>query len=239
MKSTNSEQQWRHEYKYLCDFGQHTILQMRAESLMQRDSHVNEDGVYRIRSMYLDGINDRGYWENENGVDKRVKYRIRIYNEDASRIILEKKSKKHGMNHKDSCKISEEMCRTFMAGQIPDIKQEMPSELKVLLAEIHCKALHPVVIVEYDRTPFVEENGNVRVTFDQNISSSVDFDSFLETHILSRPILKTGLSVMEVKWDSHLPNYIKEYMKLDTLQWSTFSKYYLCRKYNCHGGSIL
>lgn len=239
MKTKNNAMQWRHEYKYLCDFGQRSILAMRAESLLQRDSHVNEEGVYRIRSMYLDGIDNQGYWDNEKGVDERTKYRIRIYNENVSRIMLEKKSKKHGLNHKDSCEISEEMCRTFMEGHIPEIQPDMSPKLKLLLAEVQCKALHPVVIVEYERTPFVEENGNVRVTFDQCISSSSDFESFLEPHILSRSILKPGFSIMEVKWDSHLPDYIKKYMQLDTLKWSTFSKYYLCRKYNCHGGSIL
>ena len=239
MNFTNNDVQWRHEYKYLCDPCQQAVLKARAESLMQSDPHADEDGVYRIRSMYLDGLDNQGYWDNDIGVDERTKYRIRIYNEDASRIILEKKSKKHGMNHKDSCRISEELCRTLMAGQIPEIQSDMPTKLKLLLAEIQCKALHPVVIVEYQRTPFVEENGNVRVTFDQEIASSSDFESFLEPYIFSRPVLKSGLGIMEVKWDSHLPDYIKRFMQLDTLKWSTFSKYYLCRKYNCHGGSVL
>lgn len=238
MKSMNNEVQWRHEYKYLCNFEQSMVLQARAEGLLHSDSHTDEHGVYRIRSMYLDGYDNQGYLDNDIGVDARNKYRIRIYNEDVSHIVLEKKSKLHGLNHKCSCEITEEMCRTFMAGEIPQVTDDMNNELKCLLTEIGCKVLRPVVIVEYERTPFIEEQGNVRVTFDRAISSSVDFESFLDSDIVSRPIMQPGMSIMEVKWDSYLPEYIKKYMQLDSLKWSTFSKYYLCRKYNCQGGII-
>ena len=236
---TNDKKIWRHEYKYLCDSMQTVVLKARAEGLLCPDPHVGEDGSYRIRSLYLDGINNFCYYENENGTDERAKYRIRIYNEQASPILLEKKSKKHGMTHKDAFSITERMCRQFMDGRIPELEEWMESGLKMLLTEIRCQALRPAVIVEYERVPFVEENGNVRVTFDEGISSSHDFESFLDSFLLARPILKTGQGILEVKWDSHLPDTIRRQMQLDTLTWSTFSKYYLCRKYNCHGGSII
>ena len=50
-------------------------------------------------------------------VDVRDKYRIRIYNGNAERISLEKKSKKSGMTLKSACRIDEALCRRMMAGQ--------------------------------------------------------------------------------------------------------------------------
>lgn len=247
MTNTNEKVCWRHEYKYICNAMQNEILKARAEGLLHRDSHVGEAGVYRVRSLYLDDPYNRCYRENEEGTDRRAKYRIRIYNEDAGYISLEKKVKYRGMTHKNACRISESLCRTFMEGGLPDLyvgkDAGAPSEtekcLPALLTEIRGLALRPAVIVEYERRPFVEENGNVRITLDRHISSSQDFTSFLEQRIVTRPVMTPGAGIMEVKWDSHLPSYIRSHMELDTLRWSTFSKYYLCRKYNCHGGSVL
>lgn len=247
MITTNEKTCWRHEYKYICNAMQNEILKARAEGLLSRDSHARETGVYRVRSLYLDDPYNRCYRENEEGTDRRAKYRIRIYNEDAGYISLEKKLKYRGMTRKSACRISESLCRTFMEGGLPeldgakDVGGDLGTEEKLLalLTEIRGLALRPAVIVEYERRPFVEENGNVRITFDRDISSSQDFTSFLEQRIAARPVMLPGAGIMEVKWDSHLPSYIRGHMQLDTIKWSTFSKYYLCRKYNCHGGSVL
>ena len=116
------------------------------------------------------------------------------------------------------------------------ITDEMTDMQKQLLLEMQMKVMRPVVIVEYQRFPYIEKNGNVRVTFDENIRSSDDILSFLDEHITTRPVLGIGQSVLEVKWDAFLPSYIKNHLQMDNLQWTSFSKYYLCRKYNTHGG---
>ena len=98
------------------------------------------------------------------------------------------------------------------------------------------KNLLPKVIVSYERIPYIYQVGNVRVTFDRHITASNEVSRFLMGDYNRRPILPQGESVMEVKWDEIMPQFIKEYMQLDSLQWCTFSKYYLCRKYNTNGG---
>lgn len=90
----------------------------------------------------------------------------------------------------------------------------------------------PKVIVTYLRYPFVYSAGNVRVTFDEEITSSNDLDHFLTSDYEERPILGLGMNVLEVKWDEVLPQHIKEALYMDNLQWSVFSKYYLCRCYH-------
>ena len=230
------EKKYRHEYKYICNSLQNAILKMRAKGLLRPDSHAGIEGFYDIRSLYFDTPDNQCYQENEDGCDKRDKYRIRIYNADARKIVLEKKSKERQMTSKVSCQISEEICRRLMKNQRVQIGEDMPALQKELLLEMQTKAMRPTVIVEYRRFPFVEKNGNVRITFDENISSSDDIQNFLEKRIATRPILEKGQSIIEVKWDAFLLSYIKEHMQLETLQWTSFSKYYLCRKYNTHGG---
>lgn len=227
---------YRHEYKYICNATQNAILKVRAQGILRRDSHAGSDGAYRIRSLYFDDSDDKCYYENESGIGERAKYRIRIYNSDSSRITLEKKSKNRGMTLKTAVEIDEECCRGLMAGRNVERKGDMPDILKQLLLEMQKKNMRPKVIVEYVRYPFIERNGNVRITFDEAISSSNEIGSFLDRNITVRPIMEKGQGIMEVKWDEFLPDYIKETMQLDSLNWNSFSKYYLCRKYNTYGG---
>lgn len=230
------ERKFRHEYKYLCNSLQNAVLKMRAKGLLQVDVHAKDNGYYFIRSLYFDTLDNMCYQENECGSDNRDKYRIRIYNADATKITLEKKSKIRQMTSKQSCRISEEICRKLMKNEQVEITEDMPPIQKQLLLEMQMKVMRPVVIVEYQRFPFVEKNGNVRITFDENIRSSDDIQCFLDKRIITRPILEMGRSVMEVKWDAFLPSYIKNHLQMESLQWTSFSKYYLCRKYNTHGG---
>ena len=90
---SKKENQYRHEFKYLCSLGQLKIIQGRIAGLIPLDPHVGKDGVYNIRSLYFDDFEDRYMMENEAGTDPREKFRIRIYNHSADRISLELKKK--------------------------------------------------------------------------------------------------------------------------------------------------
>ena len=91
----------------------------------------------------------------------------------------------------------------------------------------------PAIIVDYDRVPYVYriEDANVRVTFDMNLTSSENIADFLEERIDGRGIFAVDELLMEVKYDDFLPDEINSLLHLDGLSASTFSKYYLCRKF--------
>lgn len=228
--------EYRHEYKYRIDAGQKSVLKLRAQGTLEPDAHAGADGEYLIRSLYFDSPDDDCFYENENGDDPREKYRIRFYNCDSSRISLECKAKRRGMTRKTSCPITRGQCGQFMAGEIPEPDAEISPDQAAMFTRMRLKSLRPVVIVQYTRMPFVCGAGNVRVTFDDGIASSNDIAGFLQPEIPLRSVLGTGESILEVKWDELLPSYISRQMALDSLQWTSFSKYYLCRKYNCYGG---
>lgn len=200
--------------------------------MLKTDKHVGERGTYLIRSAYFDTPDNACYYENENGIDPRSKFRIRIYNCSEARIVLERKTKRRMMTHKDASEITRKQCDMMLNGKIPAVTPEMPPVLADMLTEMQKRAMRPVVIVQYERRPFVCSAGNVRVTLDLRISSSRSFDRFFDWNMPSRPILANGQGVLEVKWDQMLPTYIKEQLQIENLQWTAFSKYYLCRKYN-------
>lgn len=227
---------YRHEYKYVIDSKQENILRLKAAGLMKLDAYARNDGGYRITSLYFDDDRNSCFYENENGTDPRSKFRIRYYNNDSNHLKLEKKSKRNGMTLKESCAISRQECEQMMIGIIPAVTAQTNETAAKLFTEMRLRKLIPKVIVSYDRIPYVYRVGNVRVTFDKNLTASNEVTKFLSCDFGQRPVMQKGESVLEVKWDEMLPLHIKEHMHLERLQWSAFSKYFLCRKYNLNGG---
>ena len=231
--------EFRHEYKYLCSQDTLLVAGARLASLMKPDPHAGADGSYLVRSVYFDDPENRNYYENEDGEDPRAKYRLRIYNGSDERISLERKAKIRTMTHKDAVLVSRAEAEALLAGKIPIPKPEQPSMLRRMLADMRLRALHPAVIVQYRRTPFVLSTGNVRITLDEAITSSLAVRRFFGREIPGRQILADGQGILEVKWDSFLPDYLHRALELEKLQWSGFSKYYLCRRFDTKGGNWL
>lgn len=242
---------FRHEYKYLVSAAQIPVLRSRITGLMRPDPNTGEDGMYHIRSVYFDDWQDRCFHDNETGVDGKAKYRIRIYNASDARIRLELKEGRRGKKHKTSDLLTREQADQLISGAyLRGISAPSAADtartgiaqmshasdpyrvLPGLCADIMTNRMRPVVIVEYDRVPYVYRYGNVRVTFDLNISSSRDFGHFFCPSIRRRPIMPAGMHLMEVKFDDFLPDTIYRALQLEQLRQTTFSKYYLCRIYS-------
>ena len=225
------EIKFRHELKYLISAAELAMLRNRIQNLIPLDSHVGNTGAYTIRSLYFDDLYDSCYYENENGTDPREKFRIRIYNHSTDRITLECKRKERGKTLKTSCPLTLEQTRMLMEGHIlPDIANQ-PEVLRKLTLRMMTKRMRPVVIVEYERIPYVYKNGNVRITLDINVSSSSSVECFLDEQIPKRPIMPMGQQLLEVKFDEYLPDFIHHNLNLHSLTQTAYSKYYLCRKY--------
>lgn len=226
------ENQYRHEFKYLCSCGELAVLKTRLQGLVSLDPHAGEEGVYNIRSLYFDDIYDTCFRENEAGTDPREKFRIRIYNHSSGRISLELKQKVRGKTRKLSCLLTESQCRKLIKGEIPEFQKDSPELLVKLCLLMQTRYMKPKTIVEYERVPYIYPYGNVRITMDKNISASNRTDLFLEEQIPLRPVLEAGRHILEVKYDEYLPDPVYRTVQLENLHQTAFSKYYLCRRYH-------
>ena len=226
-----AEIKYRHELKYQVTIPQIQMLKNRINRLIPLDCHVGNTGSYSIRSLYFDDMDNRCFHENEDGTEPREKFRIRIYNHSLDRITLECKRKERGKCHKTSCRLTLQQTKMLMEGKIlPDIANQPPL-LRKLTLQMQTRRLRPVVIVEYERIPYVYRNGNVRVTLDMNVCSSSHVEKFLDDQIPKRPIMPAGQHLMEVKFDEYLPDFIHHNLNLHSLTLTAYSKYALCRKY--------
>lgn len=225
----SSQEKFRNELKYICSEGELLQIHSRVRTLCRPDSHA-KNGIYNIRSIYFDDQQNRYFYENENGTDPREKFRIRIYNASTERITLECKKKERAMTHKDSCPLTLEQYHHLVDGTLTEAEVNSALLQKFYILHSH-RNLQPKVIVAYERTPFVYDFGNVRITFDRNIGSTTDISGFFDPYLPLRPILPLGKQILEVKYDELLPEFLYSAMNLGSLRQTTFSKYYLCRKF--------
>ena len=105
-----------------------------------------------------------------------------------------------------------------------------------LVRELYCKMnsqqLRPRVLVSYIREPYVYAAGNVRVTFDSHIRSTLFHRSFLEERVSDIEVIDNpGDMILEVKYDAFLPDVIRFLLQTETIRQQAYSKYGACRRF--------
>ena len=226
---------YRHEHKYIEGEADLAGIRSRLGAFMKKDPHVSEKGFYTVRSLYFDDHHDRFLQENIDGADEREKWRIRIYDANDGYISLEQKLRRGDLIAKRTCPIDADAFRGIIKKEFAP-PSSAPPLYNLFVKEIKTGLLHPAVIVEYERTPFVFAGGNTRITIDRNIRSSSDTEAFLSKGPLNaRPVLPSGMNLLEVKYDDLLPSPIADAIEHGRMRREPFSKYYLARKFPYNG----
>ena len=223
---------YRHELKYQISYIDYLSLRSRLMAVMKKDRHVTEYGTYVIISIYFDNSDDKALKEKIDGVNKREKFRIRYYNDDHSFISLEKKMKINNLCQKFDVQISEDQCRKILDGDIDWMKDDENELIKEFYAKMKYQSLRPKVLVSYLREPYVYEAGNVRITFDSRIRTSMFHQKFLEDSVYDISATETPQDmIFEVKYDEFLPQVIQDLIQIKGIRQGAFSKYGACRIY--------
>lgn len=220
---------YRNEHKQEINFSDMISLRQRLGAVCRKDNHT-QDGKYIIRSLYFDNIYDKALSDKINGVTRREKFRIRMYDNDSSVIFLEKKSKNNGLGLKDRARISKEDAEKIIRGDYSFMMSSESELVKELYFKIKAQGLRPKTIVEYTREPFTFSAGNVRVTLDYNIRTGLNSTDFFKPDLVMIPSGNAG-AVLEVKWDEFLPDIIRDIVQLKGRRTSAFSKYASSRIY--------
>lgn len=220
---------FRHEFKHEINLSDMIAIRQRLKAVTKIDEYA-VNGKYEVRSLYFDNLKDKALLEKINGVNRREKFRLRYYNKDTSLIHLEKKCKYNGLCIKEKVALSKEQVQAIIDGKY----DWMIDSGQQLIEELHCKinsqGLRPKTIVDYTREPFVYKFGNVRLTIDYNIRTGLRNTDFLNPDCIMIPAGQLP-AILEVKWDSFLPNIIRDVIQLDGRRSSAFSKYAACRIY--------
>lgn len=221
------EKGYRHEYKYLISKSAAQLLKLRLAGLMERDPHAGPTGQYTIRSLYFDDLHHSAYEEKADGIRDREKFRIRIYNYDTSVIRLEKKEKLGELTRKTGQTITlQDACHfeNRLSGPCPDSTGDLTNLFRYKIAG----GLRPVVLVDYDRTPFVCSAGQTRITLDENLRTRPYCGSLTASDRAMIPVFGEDQVVLEVKFNDYLPGVLATALEDIPRVNLAISKYVLC-----------
>ena len=222
-----SEPRYRNEWKYLISLREADLLKGRLKPFMHLDEHT-KNGCYTIRSLYFDDMNDTAYKQKLMGVYARKKWRIRIYDFGDKKIALERKKKRGQYIYKESVDITREEFERILNWDYGFLLQRQDNLSKEFYSECMFNYLRPKVIVDYDRVPYVLDEGTVRITFDSDVRTAVGGFDIFDPMLPVLSAMPPDQLVLEVKYTEFLPQMIKQLLPLDGSEFSAFSKYVAC-----------
>ena len=226
------EGQFRHELKFVVPYAEYLALRSRLASVMKRDSHAGADGTYRVHSIYFDNFWDQVLREKINGLPRREKFRIRYYNDAIFDLTLEKKIKCGHLCLKLGTAMTTAECQSLLGGDDGWMRSHPAPLVRELYVKMRTQLLRPKVRVSYLREPYIYAAGNVRITFDSEIRTSLYDRECLRgqnTDFYAAECPQT--MVMEVKYDAYLPEVIADLIQTNGVRQQEFSKYGVCRRF--------
>ena len=141
---------YRAENKYALSYIDFTVLKRKIAAILPWDHSGDTNGGYKISSLYFDDIYDTHLMDTINGNPVR----------------------------KNSVSISFEQMKALANGIPIDSPYSMDDPRTEFNMAIKRYKLRPKVIVTYDRSAFIYDSGNIRITFDENLRGSSSIDLF-------------------------------------------------------------
>lgn len=222
------EKVYRNELKYMISSRQAEVISGRLKHLCTVDKNAGSDGYYTVSSLYFDDYVNSGVHDKLDGIERRKKFRIRIYNGQDSIIKLERKVKNRNVCVKDSAVITREEYEQIMAGNLAFLEKTKIPVLRDFYVMYKTRKLRPKVIVKYERKAFLYRYGNVRITMDVMMKGSVGkCNLFSETAYL--PAMDKSQTILEVKYTGYLPEVIRDLIQHGQGNMQAISKYTKCR----------
>lgn len=220
-------ERYRNEWKYLIDTAQKEHICQRLSPFLHLDKHA-VGGGYMIRSLYFEDFYKTSYEEKDAGVLRRKKYRIRIYNCSDSSIKLERKKKFGSYIFKEDAPLTREEVYKILDGDYDFLLHSPHSLCREFYIECVSNVMRPRTIVDYEREPWVLDEGTVRITFDMNVRAAIGSFDIFDATLPTLSVIEPGKHVMEVKYTEFLPRVVHQVLPDRASEFTAVSKYLLC-----------
>ena len=218
---------YRHEFKYIINYQDYTLIKLRLKSLLSVDAHADSTDSYSVRSLYFDDYYNHAYHDKYSGVFNRSKYRIRIYNHSDQTVNLERKVKTGQYNYKQTAPMTKDEVYAVLQGNYEFLLKSSNNLLRVFYHECMSNLMRPRVVVDYEREPYIMEAGDVRITFDKNIRAGVEGFDIFDDALPMIEALSPGLLIMEAKFTEFLPSIMGKILPSKAAEYIAVSKYIL------------
>lgn len=215
----------RHELKFYISRSDYEYSRKILEELMQKDEYQSGDRGYFIRSLYFDDVAESSVEEKLDGIEVRDKYRLRIYDCDQEWAKLERKRKVNSFVQKSSVTVSKKEALEMMDGNYDFLLQKEGNDAKSIYFDLTRKYFRPVVIVDYIRDVYKMDYNEIRITFDKHIRTTQSDLNLFDKNVLTIPLQRDDVIEMEVKFNTCLPSWFKDFLKFESSVSMAISKY--------------
>lgn len=219
----------RNELKYFINKAEKEVVLRRLDAGLTSDEHNKGDGGYFIRSLYFDSIDDIAFHEKLAGVENRHKYRLRIYDFGTNKVKLEIKSKFNEQIKKDVVTISKKQAIRLQNGEYEFLLDNDDPVSRRVFATFSIQKMFPVVLVEYYRTAFKYDLNNIRITIDAELKRNTANLELFQDDLPMKNVFNDNTNILEVKFNSIIPAWIKKLVEPHYFTRSAISKYTLSR----------
>jgi SPX domain protein involved in polyphosphate accumulation len=191
------------------------------------------DPDYTVRSIYFDTRKLKFYHEKKDGLQKRIKVRIRSYNTYSTESIafLELKRKDGVYIFKNRFPVFVNQLKDVLNGGVFENEVALKSREKdreMFLYQMNSKSLIPVVLVVYEREAYhCKFNPDLRITFDKNVRSVKPQSSISIFEKDNFEMTFRNKFVLELKYNKQFPGWLISMIKNLHLQSCSVSKYAL------------
>ncbi len=227
----NNLQVKRNELKYYISNLEYHAMVNKLVEVLKPDGFSEPRKGYFIRSLYFDSYDDECLYEKQSGDMFRAKYRMRIYDTKSESVKFEIKNKANNQIFKETATISKESAYKIIDGDYGELLTYNNPILNKIYKKFTEKQYKPKVIIDYTRDAFMFDFFNLRITFDKDLHScNTDFDLFSD-NLHTIPVILEGKQIMEIKYETALPEYIHRTLQLDAVERMAISKYTLGRRF--------
>jgi SPX domain protein involved in polyphosphate accumulation len=222
----------RYELKYVLPAWKCDAIIADLAEMTTPDVHDNARG-YRIVSLYYDSPGLDFFWAKIDGIKFRRKLRLRLYPdendiEQTERGMVEIKQRINRTVQKRRLELplaqAEQLCAgSLEMGGLDELDQQVASEVQYL---VHAMHLRPTCITSYLRRAFIGNryDSGLRITFDSDVSGRMHALRVHENTANHR-IVPPDWSIMEVKSDDAVPDWVTSLLSRHDCQLQRVSKY--------------
>ena len=148
-----------------------SLIENEISNFMTKDPYTIDNSNYYVRSQYFENILYTNFYEKVDGMMERHKYRIRTYDESESStmpIYLERKSRLLERTFKTRIQIKTKDLGLIYNNRYDELLEiyNRESFLERFVFDSIRKRLRPMVLVDYQRSPYISESSLIDMTLE-------------------------------------------------------------------------
>ncbi|MFX1500042.1 MAG: VTC domain-containing protein [Promethearchaeota archaeon] len=227
----------RFELKYIISLAKRDKIIKEITPYIELDKHIKNNHSYEVRSIYFDSPFGKSYYKKKNGINIRVKFRIRYYpnffediNKDYVYIELKKRINENLTKKRIKVPMNNAIKIINNKNQVArDFYKSLSPQNKKILNEIwfHYDRFHlkPVNVICYKRQAYNSKfMPKFRITFDTNVRVR-NYNFNLHNGGGSYYIKLPNLCIMEIKFINFIPKWAFNIMQRNNIVRENMSKF--------------